>query len=83
MKGGRNILLKEMRTQAILNIVVGMYHELDKSLRRFVSSECILNFGEGVCEKDVWGADFSAIEGLLESMIPGIRDKDYFRRIDA
>lgn len=79
----RNMLLEEMRTQAILNIVVGMYHEWDKSLRRFVSSECILNFGEGVCEKDVWGADFRAIEGLLESMIPGIRDKDYFRRIDA
>lgn len=70
----RNMLLEEMRTQAILNIVVGMYHEWDKSIRRFVSRECILNFGKGVCEKDVWGADFRAIEGLLESMIPGIRE---------
>ena len=41
----RNMLLEEMRTQAILNIVVGMYHEWDKSLRRFVSRECILSFG--------------------------------------
>ena len=71
----RNMLLEEMRTQAILNIVVGMYHEWDKSLRRFVSRECILSFGKGVCEKDIWGADFRAIESLLESMIPGIRDK--------
>lgn len=47
----RNMLLEEMRTQAILNIVVGMYHEWDKSLRGFVSEECINNFAEGVCEK--------------------------------
>ena len=49
----RNMLLEEVRTQAILNIVVGMYHEWDKSLRRFVSRECILSFGKGVCDK--WG----------------------------
>ena len=70
----RNMLLEEMRTQAILNIVVGMCHEWDKSVRRFVSGECILNFGEGVCEKDILGADFRAIEDLLESMIPGVRE---------
>jgi hypothetical protein len=51
-----------------------MYHEWNMSLRSFVSRECILNFGKGVCEKDVLGADFRAIEGLLESMIPGIRE---------
>lgn len=79
----RNMLLEEMRTQAILNIVVGMYHEWDKSVRRLISSECIVNFGKGVCEKEVWGSDFRAIESLLESMIPGIREKECFRRIDA
>lgn len=57
-----------------MNIVLGMYHEWNMSLRSFVSRECILNFGKGVCEKDVLGADFRAIEGLLESMIPGIRE---------
>lgn len=42
-------------TQNILNIVVGMYNEWDKSPRRYVPRECNLNFDKGVCENEVWG----------------------------
>lgn len=51
----RNMLLEEMRTQVILNIVVGMYHEWGYILPMFIFRECVINL---VKVSATSGADF-------------------------
>lgn len=76
-------LLSDMREQARLSVVAGMFHEWDKQLRDWLVCE-ILDWHRGdTAALKVWSADFGQIADLLESLGWDVRGKDYFRTLDA
>lgn len=76
-------LLSDMREQTRLSVVAGMFHEWDKQLRDWLVCEIKhWHRGDSVASK-VWSADFGQIADLLKSWGWDVRNKDYFRTLDA
>lgn len=77
-------LLSDMREQTRLSVVAGMFHQWDKQLRDWLTSEV-----QHWCDDDkaimktIWLDDFGKIAESLESLGWNVRGPDHYRTLDA
>ena len=76
-------LLNDMHDRTRLSVVAGMYHEWDKSLRKWLTDEIRhWHTGDTVSRK-IWTVDFGSLAVLMESLGWRVRDQLYFPKLDA
>lgn len=76
------ILLSEMREQALFSIIAGMFHQFDITLREWVEKESRLWAGP-IVKKELWVGDIGKIYTLFENLGWMVRQKDFFKGLDA
>lgn len=76
-------LLSDMRDRTRLSVVAGMFHEWDKQLREWLAREVRhWHKGDDLLSK-LWSVNFENIADLLEGLGWKVRDKEYFKKLDA
>jgi hypothetical protein len=76
-------LLKEMRENTRLSVVAGMYHEWEKQLREWLTSEILRILPSGHTATKIWSTDFEKMTDFLVSLGWNVRNADYFSGLDA
>ena len=72
-----------MHCQTCLSVIAGMFHNWDKKLRDWLTTELAHSFPEQNIRVAIWKVNFQGIFDLLECLNWPIRSKQYFKRLDA
>jgi hypothetical protein len=74
-------LLSDLRTQTVLSILAGLYHQWEKDLRRFIERELRCRIGNSEAQKRAWkiGTPFE----VLREFGWDCQSHTFFSRIDA
>ena len=79
----RYAIMSDMCESMRAGIVAGLFHEWDKSLRKWLSERVATSSGSKKIRKKIWIGKFSEIIELLENLGWSIRDERFYAKIDA
>lgn len=76
------IMLYEMRSQILLGLIAGMFHQFDKTLREWLERESKFWAGDLVKEK-YWSLDIGKLYQLFENFGWSVTQEPWFKSLDA